>query len=427
MMDYEADRNLARRVARLRRHLPWILTGSALCSLAVFIVSLVLPKIYRATTDVLVSESKIGTATENTLWQYALIQTYVPFVDSDSLLQATLHHLRLDQAPYHLTVYRFRKKGYLDVSIPKHSRLLEINVEFPNAKIAAALANDLAQQAAAFNDRLMASDTVSTQRFLKKSLDQARDTLKQAEADRLEVREKAKIEDQEKELSILLDQKAGVSTQLEQLSMALSQNQARAKALSEQLSKEPRIVNLQKSVISDPFLEHAVARTGKDADAKLSVTEQTLSQNHEDFQRQYVAAVADVQAERAGLEAGQARLARINRSVDRLLGNVARSRSDIEIADRKYALAQRAFTTASQDYLNASISVSSKSQDLKQLAPATVPDHPIRPKVLLNTILAGLLALAVLATVAVIVEGFRESAARSSSSIDEKAEAMADR
>ncbi|HEX5482535.1 MAG TPA: Wzz/FepE/Etk N-terminal domain-containing protein [Terriglobia bacterium] len=427
MMDYEADRNLTRRMVRLRRHWRWILAGSALCSLAVFIVSLTLPKIYRATTHVLVSESKIGTATENTLWQYALIQTYVPFVNSDSLIQNALHDLHLDQPPYSLTVYRFRKKGYLDVSIPKHSRLLEINVEFPNAKIAAALANDLAQQAAAFNDRLMASDTVSTQRFLKQSLDQARDALKQAQAGRLQVREKAKIEGQEKELSILLDGKAGVSTQLQKLSMALSQNQARAKALSEQLRKEPRIVNLQKSVISDPFLERAVDQSGKGHDPRLSVTEQTLSQNHVEFQKEYVSALADVQAERAGIEAGRARLGGINRALNHLLGGVAKSRNDIEIADRKFAMAQKAFVTASQDYLNASISVSSKSQDLKQLAPATVPEQPVRPKILLNTFLAGILALLVLAAAAAIMDGFREAAAVRRDSVDEPAEAMAHR
>lgn len=427
MMDYEADRNLAKRIVRLRRHWRWILTGSALCSLAVFIVSLTLPKIYRATTHVLVSESKIGTATENTLWQYALIQTYVPFVSSDSLVQNALHHLHLDQPPYNLTVYRFRKKGYLDVSIPKHSRLLEINVEFPNAKIAAALANDLAQQAAAFNDRLMASDTVSTQRFLKQSLDQARETLKQTEAGRLEVREKARIEDQEKELSILLDEKAGVSKQNEQLSMALSQNQARAKALSEQLRQEPRIVNLQKSVISDPFLKQAVDQSGKTQDPRLTVTEQTLSQNHVEFQKEYVSALADVQGERAGIEAGRARLAGIDRDLNHLLGAVTKSRNEIEIADRKYAMAQKAFVTASQDYLNASISVSSKSQDLKQLAPATIPEQPVRPKILLNTVLAGLLSLLLLATAAVIVESFREAAAVRRDAADEPAEAMAHR
>lgn len=422
MMDYEADRNLARRVARLRRHLPRILAASVLCSLTALGVSLTVPRIYRATTDVLVSESKIGTGTENTLWQYALIRTYLPFVDSDSLLKKALHDLHLDGPPYRLTVYRFRKKGYLDVDIPKHTRLIEINVEFPDAQIAARLANYLAQQAVAFNDRLMAADTASTQLFLKKNLDQARDTLKQAEAERLKVREKAKIEDQEKELAILLDEKAVASTQLEQLSMAASQNQVRAKAFSDELRKEPKIINLQKSLVSDPFLQRAVDEMGKTNGQKLSVIEQTLSKNHEEFQSQYVTALADAQAELAGVQSARARLTEIDRKLDRLFSSLALSRNEIEIADRKYALARQAFETASHDYLNASISVSSKSQDLKQLAPATVPEQPVRPKVVLNTILAGLLALVVLTTAALIVDGVRENALYLPVSIEEKTE-----
>jgi succinoglycan biosynthesis transport protein ExoP len=427
MMDYEADHNLAQRVVRLRRHLPWILTASALCALIALGVSLTLPKIYRATTDVLVSESKIGTGTENTLWQYALIRTYLPFVDSDSLLKKALRDLHLDGPPYHLTVYRFRKKGYLDVDIPKHTRLIEIDVEFPDAQIAARLANYLAQQAVAFNDRLMAADTASTQLFLKTSLDQARDRLKQTAAERLKVKERAKIEDQEKELSILLAEKADLSAQLEQLFMAVSQNLARAKAFSVELKKEPEILNLQKSLVSDPFLQHAVDKIGKVEDPKLSVIEQTLSKSHEAFQTQYVAAVADARGEQAGLRAGRSRLAEINRSLDRVLSHLARSRNEIEMADRKYALAQQAYATASQDYLNASISVSSKSQDLKQLAPAPVPEQPVRPKPILNSILAGILALVILSAAALIVEGVRESALYLPVSINEREETTAGR
>lgn len=419
MMNYEADRNLAWRIVRLRRHRSWIAIGSLLCAAVTFIVSLTLPKIYRATTHVMVSESKIGAGTENTIWQYALIRTYLPFVDSDELIQQALHHLRLDRPPYNLTVYRFRKKDYLDVSIPEHSRLLEINVEFPDARIAAKLANYLAQQAVDFNDRLMASDTESTQLFLKHGLDQARERLQRAEAERLKLKEQVKLEDQEKTLNILLEEKGGISTELEQLAIAASQNQARATALYGELEKEPRILDLRKSVVSDPFVQHVLSRK-ENASGPFAVIEQTLSKSHEAFQTQYVTALADVQAERAGLSVGRAKLAEIDRNVDRMLARLARSRSEIEVADGNYAMAQRAFAKASQDYLNASISVSSKSQDLKQLAPATIPDRSVRPNIMLNTILAAVLALVVLTSGAAIVESIREAGARQPAPVDER-------
>ena len=53
-------------------------------------------------------------------------------------------------------------------------RLLELNVEFPDAQLSADLANEIAQGAVRFNEKLNATDTVATKEFLKKQLDQAR-------------------------------------------------------------------------------------------------------------------------------------------------------------------------------------------------------------------------------------------------------------
>ena len=120
-MDDAADGKFLRRLYRVARYRRWILGGAVLSSLVVLGISLVLPKIYRATTYVLVSEPKIGSALPSGVWQYALIRTYVPFVDSDALIAYALRDLKLDQPPYNLTLEEFRKRDYLDVDIPKNT------------------------------------------------------------------------------------------------------------------------------------------------------------------------------------------------------------------------------------------------------------------------------------------------------------------
>jgi succinoglycan biosynthesis transport protein ExoP len=408
MMDFEPDRRLARRLGRLRRQARWILAGTALCGLAALVISLLMAKIYRATTYVLVSESKIGATPAVPNWQYALLPTYVPFVDNDELLAKAIQRFHLDQPPYSLTPHRFRSRNYLDVSIPKSTRLLEISVEFPDAKLAADLANFLARTAVEFNTEMNAQDTESTQSFLKQRMDQAAARLADTEAIRLRVREKAHMEDKEKELSILLAQKEKMAGELQQLTLALAQNQSRASSLQQALSQEPRTIRLKKSLRADRTLERAADKLGLDSDGALSTTEETLNATHEELNRQSAGANADVAAGKAGVGAATATLATIDGRIQSLLGEVTRLRGEIEKADRDFSLAQEAFEASSRDYRNASVTVSAKSQDLKQVAPALVPERPVRPRIVLNVVLAVIFGAALLSALALAHESYRE-------------------
>jgi len=407
MMDYDADARLVHRVSKLRRHWRWILVGSGSCGLAALIISFFLPKIYRATTFILVSESKIGATTQVTAWQYATLATYVPFVDNDELIDEAIKKFHLEQPPYNLNVDRFRRKDYLDVSIRKSSRLVELNVEFPDARLAADLANSLAQNAVELNDRMNAGDTLTTQRFLKQRLDEATENLADAAKKRLEIRERARIEDREKEVSILLGEKEQLSGQLQRLRLSLPQNQSKAKALEQALKGEPQTFHLTKSVTSDRFLERAAEKAGL-GEAPLSMTEESLNANHEEIRRQLVDSTASAAADSAGTLAATERLVQVNKTLALLLAQVTRLRSEIETADRENSLAQDALESATRDYRNASVTVSSKSQDLKQLAPALVPERPVRPNLPLNTVLGVLLGLTLFGGAAIAIESFRE-------------------
>src|SRR5437879_1835658 len=119
MMDHDADYNFSRRIEAIHRHRRWIIAGTVVTSLTGLVVSLFLAKIYRATTYILVSESKIEASSQNVMWQYSLIRTYLPFVDNDALIGRAIHDLHLDQPPYGLTVGGFRRHRYLDVDVPK--------------------------------------------------------------------------------------------------------------------------------------------------------------------------------------------------------------------------------------------------------------------------------------------------------------------
>jgi uncharacterized protein involved in exopolysaccharide biosynthesis len=408
MMDSNADRRLVTRVGKLRRHWRWIVEGAGACAGAALLVSLFLPKIYRATTYIMVSESKIGSGSGDTPWQQlASLPTFIPFVDNDALIRESLEKFRLERPPYNLTVDRFRRKDYVDVQIPKSTRLLEINIEFPNAKMAADLANDLARRAVQFNDRMNAADTLSTRTFLKRQFEETTERLAEAAAHRLKIQQEAHMEDREKELSILLAEKERLSTHLEGLRLALAQDQGRKRTLSQALAAQPRTYELKKSVIADRFLERAVEKINPSG-APLSMTEESLNVTRESIQKDLVKASVDVSAENAGSKVAKARLGQVSKQISSLLDRITIFRNAVEQADQDYKLAYEAVKTASHEYQNASVTVSSKSQDMKQVAPAIIPERPVRPKIILNTLLGFLLGAMFFASLALLIENFRE-------------------
>ncbi|HEV2352015.1 MAG TPA: Wzz/FepE/Etk N-terminal domain-containing protein [Terriglobia bacterium] len=425
MMDHDADYNFSRRIEAIHRHRRWIIAGTALSSVTALVVSLFLAKIYRATTYILVSESKIEASSQNAIWQYSLIRTYVPFVDNDALIGRAIHDLHLDQPPYGLSVDNFRRHRYLDVDIPKGTRLLEIDVEFPDARLAANLANYLAQNAAEFNNQLTLKETQTTQAFLKQRMDQAAQHLAEVEVGRLEVKKSAGLEDREKEVSILLQEKSEASDQLEQFKTVQAQKEAEVKSLGEELSKEPQILSLKKSVISDPYFQHIMKQTRGTTDGSLAVSEESINTVHDHIQQQYADSMALAQSSEAGARASKAALAGIDSKIGRLLEQNAVRRSAIEQADREYAIAKDDFESANRSYQNASVAVTAQSQDLKQLAPAIPPERPVSPNIILNVVLAGVLSCALLSLAALSWENFRAMQWRKANSLEQAEEILA--
>ena len=414
MMDRDTDQKMFARLARLQRHWRWILGGACCCGLAAFVLSLFSPKIYRATTYILVSESKIGNGLGDTAWQQmAMLPTFIPFVDNDALIGQTLKKFHLDRPPYNLTPDRFRRQGYLDVRVPKSARLLEVEVEFPSAQMAANLANDIAQSAASFNDNMNVADTQTTELFLKKQLDMANQRMTSAVSRRLKLQKSAKFEEREKELNLLLREKDELSVSLQGMRTNLAQDESKVKAFQQALVHEPPIFRLKKSVTSDRFLEKQADKLNPD-DPSVSMTEESVNNVRQAIQEELINVTAKSAGESAGINATLARLSQINGQIALQLEHVTSLRSQLEAADHEYELASDAVKNASHEYQSASVSVTSKSQDLKQVAPALPPERPVRPRILLNSLLGFLLGCMLLGAIAAAIESWREMAQQSS-------------
>jgi len=415
MMDEHADDRLVERWGGLNRCWGRVLAAGVACAAGALIVSLFLPKVYRATTYVLVSESRLGQSSDDTnLQQMAMLPTFVPFVDNDALIDESLKTLGLDQPPYSLTVNLFRRGNYLDVRTPRSTRLLELQVEFPDPDLAADLANEIATGAVRFNDQLNATDTTATREFLKVQLDQALAVQSHAASRRLKVLEAAGIEDQETELSILLAEKEGLSVRLGQLRLDLVQNQSRAESLEQILASEPELISLRKEVTSDRVLElaaEAVFPTG----TPLSVTEESINETREVIRESLIDATVARTAQSAEIEAASARLSRVNEEVSSMVARITQSRAGIEAANQDFELAIEATRSASRQYQSASVTVGAKTQDMKQIAPALAPERPVRPQVVVNMVVGFFLGAVLAGGTIVAIRSYGQSRAAASS------------
>jgi protein tyrosine kinase modulator len=392
----------------LHRYGRLIVAGASLSMLVALVVSWTSPKTYRATTYVMISESKVNPDVSRPDWDYAFLPTYIQFVNNDALASEAVKRFHLDKEPYNLTPHRFLQQS-VDTQVVKNTRLLEIDVDFRDARLAADLANYLANGAAELNVQINDVDTVNTQKFLKARLDQASARLAEARAQSLDVERRAHIEDRERQLKILLDQKELVSRQVEDLRSALAQDKQRSTSLAESLIAEPRTVKLDKSIVSDRFLEHAAETLAPDNQGLLSATEEAVNPTRQELDRELANSRASVAADQAGLNLAATTLAEINTDAGNLAAELAQLRSAIDETEENVKLAREGYESATRDYRNASVTVTARSQDLKPVSPAIIPERPIRPRILLNTIAAGILGLVVCAALALGIDGARRA------------------
>src|SRR5689334_6389471 len=87
----------------LQRHARLIAVGAGVSMLIALVVSWASPKVYRATTYILISESKVNPDMSHPEWDYSFLPTYIQFVNNEALAGEAIRHFHLAETPYRLT------------------------------------------------------------------------------------------------------------------------------------------------------------------------------------------------------------------------------------------------------------------------------------------------------------------------------------
>jgi len=294
------------------------------CAFSAAAFSLLQPKIYSATTFLLVSESKItdsDSRNPNYVF-YELLRSYETFINNDYLIQKTLERFGLQKSPYSLSVDKFKRQHILQVELSKNTRLLEVDVEFPNAQLAADIANFFAENAVAFNEEMNARDTQRMRFFLKQQLDQASQELDTSRKNLLEFSKNSRLEELRESVWNLLEEKSLNESELAKLNVSLARLSAKRDGLSTQLKGQEPKIELKRSLVEAPLYREDLNSSGK-GKGKLPldtlIKVESVNPIYQQVQSQIVETDSDILGTKAGLQALQRALETNRRKLDLML------------------------------------------------------------------------------------------------------------
>jgi polysaccharide biosynthesis transport protein len=400
----------------LRRRLRLIVFATFVCGLAAAVFSLLQPKIFEATTHLLVSESKLADLSSRnaTYVYYDLLRSYETFINNDYLIQKTLEHFQLQKPPYELTPDGFKRRRILRVELAKNTRLLEVSVEFPEPKLAADIANYFASNAVAFNEEMNARDAQRTRESLKQQLDQALEAMERSRQTLLEFSKTSGLEELRESVWSLLEEKSQAESQLAQLNTDLSRVSARRQGLGEELQRQAPRIELKRSLAENPILKESLSAGSPEKSAPPATTlvkEESVNPVYQQVQSLLVETDVELlglgAARQAVEKAAEARKQRL--AV--LLREKALKESTLDRLTQDYQLASDSYESLSKQYQDAWMNVSARSTDLKVIAPAIVPERPVSPRLPLNVVLAAALGLVLSSLLALWLHQFELSKA----------------
>jgi tyrosine-protein kinase Etk/Wzc len=337
----------------LRKRFRLIVLCTLMAALGAGVLSFWQDRLYRATTYLLLAESKLADVESKTtnFVYYELLRSYETLINNDYLVSKTIQKFELQKPPYELSVDSFRRRGVLQVELSKNTRLLEVTVEFPNARLAAEICNYFVNQAVAFNEELNSRDAEKARLFLKEQLDHAGQSMELAQKRLLEFNQSSTVEGLRESVRSLLAAKSGNETELAALQLELTRNAAKRESLA--------------------------ASSGTSGDPESAVQFRIV-----EMQSEIAGIKASVEALRKVLETNKQALARLERE------KALKENTQQQLLD-EYDLARENYDTLSKKYQDASINVGARSTDLKMITPAVVPERPFKPRIVLNIILAA--------------------------------------
>ncbi|MGK5044665.1 chain length determinant protein EpsF [Janthinobacterium sp. GB4P2] len=381
------------------------------------IVSLVLPKTYKATSSLVLNYKGVDPLTGLTMPGQLLpgyMATQIDIISSKNVALRVVDQLHLADSPAVVAQFREAADGRgtirdwladlllkkLEIVPSRESSVVDISFKGADPQFVAAVANAFADEYQKINVQLKVEPMKKAAAYFSEQTKLLRDNVETAQSRLSKYQQDNGI--------VSLDNRLDVeSNRLNDLSAQLVAAQGQLMEASSR-QRMAQSVNGAESpdVASNPLIQNLKIGLGA-AESKFAEVSQRLSSNHP----QYQSAKAEVDKLRADLRdqlqiasrsvVGNAQIfAQREASVKAALATqkakvleLNRTRDEMNVLNKDVESAQRAFDVASQRFSQTKIEGQSDQSDIAVLNPAVPPIEPAGPKVLLNTVLSVFLGI----------------------------------
>ena len=416
--------NLTLLLLMLRARLKIVLATFLVTVLTATAVSLMMPKYYRATTQVVLSYTGVDTVTGSPLLAATMpgfVQTQIDIIKNRSVAlkvvddlqltsNATLRELFEDATEGRGSIRDWianRLMARLAVDPSADSSVLSITYEDKESRMAADVANAFARSYRDLSTQLKVEPAQYAADYFSKQAKSLRDNLERAQNKLSEYQQKNGITSADEKLDVEVARLNDLSQQLVMAqSMAI---EARSRQAGAGIDSP--------DVAQNPVVQSLRIDEGKAA-SKLAELSERLGSNHP----QYIAAQAELSKIRGELSrqigsasnsiSGNARIherreadlrAQVAMQKAKVL-EVNRTRDELSVLKKDVEMATKAMDTTAQRFTETSMEGQANHSDVSLLSPALPPGMPASPRVGLNIALSMVLGLLLGTALGLIME-----------------------
>ncbi|MYM26311.1 chain length determinant protein EpsF [Duganella sp. FT135W] len=419
--------NLNQLLLVLRARYKIILITMALTTVTTLVVSLMLPKSYKATASVLLNYRGIDPLTGMNMPGQLLpgyMATQIDIITSKNVSLRVIDQLKLAQSPAVIQQFNEAQNGKgsvrdwladllvkkLDVLPARESSVVEITFKGSDPQFVAAVANAYADEYQKLSIQLKVDPLKKASAYFNDQLKGLRDSVEVAQGRLSKYQQDNGIVSVDNRLDVESNRLNDLSAQLVTAQVMSTEAASRERLATGQAGESPDVSN--NSLVQNLRAQLALS------EAKLAELGQRLDHNHP----QYQASKAEVERMRADLNAQV-------KSTSNSVGNTAsimrqregeiraalqaqkakvlelnRTRDEMNVLLKDVENAQRAFDATAQRFSQTRIEGQSEQSDIALLNPATAPAEPSSPKVVLNTMLSVVLGIALGVALGMVAE-----------------------
>lgn len=406
--------NLSQFLLILRAHLKIILLILGVTVAAALVVSLLLPKTYKATSSVVLNYKANDPVTGLVMTAQALpgyMPTQVDIINSRNVALAVIDNLKLTNEPSVKESYANSGTPTdirnwladillrnLDAVASRDSSVIDITYKGRDPQFVATMANAFAEAYQQVSMQLKLDPTRKASSYFNDQIKVLRDNYERAQNRLSKYQQENGITNLDNRMDVENNRLNDLSTQLVAAQGALSEAQSRRQAAGSAADSP--------DVLANPLVQNLKANVAA-SEARFAQAAKRLGTNHPDYlnakaeldglRAQLNAAIASTSAS-VGTNASilQKREAEIRGEFGaqkKKVLDLNRSRDELSVLQRDLDSAQKAYELTSQRYMQTNLEGQSNQSDISLLASAVPPTGPASPRIIVNLILSVFVGL----------------------------------